>query len=77
MWVLDRDDHRGPWASVDYEPGRPDYEVQQAGNRDLWDEVEVACIQWLKWGRPDITRFGMTVTPTAHTVWLDDPGNAV
>ncbi|MEV4255503.1 methyltransferase domain-containing protein [Spirillospora sp. NPDC049652] len=77
VWALDRDDHTGPWASVDYEPGREDFEVQQAGTRSLWDEVEDAYLQWLKWGRPDITRFGMTVTPEAHMVWLDEPGNLI
>ncbi|GAA4082841.1 methyltransferase domain-containing protein [Actinomadura miaoliensis] len=77
LWVLDRDDHSGPWASVDYEPGQDDFEVQQAGTRHLWDEVEHAYVQWLRWGRPDITRFGLTVTPEAHMVWLDDPDNVI
>ncbi|MFC5752160.1 methyltransferase domain-containing protein [Actinomadura rugatobispora] len=77
LWVMARDDHGGPWASVDYEPGAPDFEVQQAGDRSLWDEVEAAYTRWLAWGRPDITRFGLTVTPEAQTVWLDDPGNAI
>lgn len=77
LWVLDRDDHRGPWASVDYEPGRSDFVVEQAGARSLWDEVEAAYVQWLAWGRPGIGRFGMTFTPDARTVWLDDPANPV
>jgi protein-L-isoaspartate(D-aspartate) O-methyltransferase len=77
LWVLDRADHRGSWASVDYEPGRSDYEVQQAGDRSLWDETGAAYLQWLRWGRPDIARFGITVTPDAHMVWLDDPGNPI
>ncbi|XVQ11846.1 hypothetical protein ACQP1W_04470 [Spirillospora sp. CA-255316] len=77
LWVLDRADHRGSWASVDYEPGRSDFEVQQAGDRSLWDETEAAYLQWLRWGRPDIARFGITVTPDAHMVWLDDPGNPI
>ncbi len=76
-WVLDRESHEGAWASVDYEPGQPDYEVQQAGDRSLWDETEAAYLQWLKWGRPDITRFGITVTPDAQTIWLDTPANPI
>lgn len=75
MWVLDRESHEGPWASVDYEPGQADYEVQQAGDRSLWDETEAAYLQWLKWGRPDITRFGITVTPDEQTIWLDTLAN--
>jgi protein-L-isoaspartate(D-aspartate) O-methyltransferase len=35
LWALDRESHHGSWASVDYEPGLPDYEVQQAGDRSL------------------------------------------
>ncbi|WP_242888358.1 methyltransferase domain-containing protein [Actinomadura litoris] len=75
LWVLDRADHHGPWASVDYGPGAPDHEVQQAGERSLWDETEAAYLQWLRWGRPDISRFGITVTPHEQKVWLDEPGN--
>ncbi|WP_021593161.1 methyltransferase domain-containing protein [Actinomadura welshii] len=75
LWILDRETYEGAWASVDYEPGLPDYEVQQAGDRSLWDETEAAYLQWLKWGRPDITRFGITVTPDKQTIWLDTPAN--
>ncbi|MFI0485651.1 methyltransferase domain-containing protein [Actinomadura sp. 9N215] len=77
LWVLERDDHRGSWASVEYEPGQADFEVQQAGDRSLWDETEDAYLRWLRWGRPDITRFGMTVGADAQRVWLDEPGNPV
>ncbi|GAA1809794.1 methyltransferase domain-containing protein [Actinomadura chokoriensis] len=77
LWVLDRESHEGAWASVDYEPGQPDYEVQQAGDRSLWDETEAAYLQWLRWGRPDITRFGITITPDTQTIWLDTPTNPI
>ncbi|MBT2207877.1 methyltransferase domain-containing protein [Actinomadura sp. NEAU-AAG7] len=77
LWVLDARGPGGAWASVDYVPGHETYRVEQAGDRALWEEVEDAYAQWLKWGRPDITRFGMTVTPQAHTIWLDDPSNIV
>lgn len=77
FWVLDSASHRGPWASVDYEHGQPDYEVQQAGERSLWDEVEAAYFRWVSWGRPDISRFGMTVTPEGHRIWLDDPSRVI
>jgi protein-L-isoaspartate O-methyltransferase len=77
LWVLDRDDHGGPWASVEYEPDQKDFEVQQHGKRKLWDEVAAAYAQWLGWGRPEISRFGMTLTPETCRVWLDDHGNEI
>ncbi|GAA3734675.1 methyltransferase domain-containing protein [Salinactinospora qingdaonensis] len=33
--------------------------------------------QWEATGRPDLTRFGVTVTPEGQQVWLDDPGTPV
>ncbi|CNF11466.1 type 11 methyltransferase [Mycobacterium tuberculosis] len=77
LWVLDREDHRGSWASVDYEPGCAEFEVEQAGTRSLCDEVEAAYAQWLAWGRPGISRFGVTVTTETQVVWLDGPGNVI
>lgn len=62
LWVLDAAGPGGPWASVDYEPGQRAYRVEQTGDRRLWEEVEAAYTRWLSWGRPDITRFGMTIT---------------
>ncbi|WP_051713237.1 methyltransferase domain-containing protein [Spirillospora albida] len=75
LWILDAQGPGGAWASVDYVPGDEAYRLEQAG--DLWDRVEDAYVQWLKWGSPDITRFGLTVTPDAHTVWLDTPATPV
>lgn len=73
LWVLDADGPGGSWASVDYVPDQGAYQVEQAGDRALWDEVEAAYMQWLAWGRPDISRFGMTVTANEQVIWLDDP----
>lgn len=77
LWILDASGPGGAWASVDYEPGKRAYRVEQTGSRRLWDEVESAYARWLSWGRPDITRFGITVTPGAQAVWLDNPDNAI
>ncbi|WP_233617352.1 methyltransferase domain-containing protein [Actinomadura sp. WAC 06369] len=33
--------------------------------------------RWEARGRPDASRFGVTVTPDGQTVWLDEPGNPV
>lgn len=75
LWVLDAAGPDGSWASVDYEPGRQSYRVEQTGDRRLWDEVEAAYTRWLSWGRPNITRFGMTVSRDTQRVWLDHPHN--
>ncbi|MEU1420185.1 methyltransferase domain-containing protein [Kitasatospora sp. NPDC005751] len=65
------------WATADWEPGRAAYEVVQSGPRRLWDEVAAAWQWWRDKGRPGFDRFGLTVTPSGHTVWLDGPDNPV
>lgn len=77
FWVLDAAGPGRSWASADYEPGAAVYQVQQAGDRKLWDEAEAAYFGWLKAGQPDIRRFGLTVTPAGQQLWLDDPGNVI
>lgn len=77
LWILDAAGPGGSWASVDYVPGDTSYDVQQAGDRNLWDEVQSAYMRWLAWGRPDITRFGLTITPDAEHIWLDTPDNPI
>ncbi|MGW1147067.1 methyltransferase domain-containing protein [Streptomyces sp. NPDC002454] len=47
--------------------------VHQAGPRRLWDELTAAHHWWTRNGRPDPTRFGVTVTETGETTWLDAP----
>jgi protein-L-isoaspartate(D-aspartate) O-methyltransferase len=74
LWLYDT---RGSWASVDDVPGVDGYEVEQAGPRGLWDEVEAAVDRWNAAGRPARERFGLTVTPSGQRVWLDEPGNPV
>ncbi|NJP82716.1 methyltransferase domain-containing protein [Streptomyces sp. AA8] len=50
--------------------------VLQQGPRSLWDEVLAARSWWDEQGRPEITRFGLTVTADGeHHVWLDAPQN--
>ncbi|MDJ1136934.1 methyltransferase domain-containing protein [Streptomyces iconiensis] len=51
--------------------------VLQHGLRSLWDEVAAACLWWNTHGQPDITRYGLTVTPEDETLWFEHPGNAV
>lgn len=61
------------WACVVFREDKPQARVWQAGPRRLWDEVEGAYRWWQAQGAPDQTRFGLTVTPDGHRVWLDDP----
>jgi protein-L-isoaspartate(D-aspartate) O-methyltransferase len=77
LWLLDATGPGGSWASVDYARGKDDFAVEQAGGRRLWDEAEAAYFQWLRWGRPDLGRFGLTVTPDGRRVWLDSPDNPI
>ncbi|XVQ11222.1 hypothetical protein ACQP1W_01225 [Spirillospora sp. CA-255316] len=77
LWLLDADGPGGSWASVDHVPGKDEFAVEQAGERRLWDEAEAAYFQWIRWGRPPLTRFGLTITPEAQHVWLDEPGHQI
>jgi protein-L-isoaspartate(D-aspartate) O-methyltransferase len=47
------------------------------GQRLSWDAVYLAYEMWTKAGKPDRTRFGVTVTPGGTTVWLDRPTNPI
>ena len=75
LWLLEASGPGGSWASVDYIPGKDTYAVEQAGERRLWDEAEAAYFQWLRWGRPELARFGLTVGPDGQQPWLDSPDN--
>lgn len=66
------DPQGGSWASVHVEPHMLDeVPVRQHGPRRLWDEVEMAHGWWVQHGKPDHTRFGVTVRPDRQWVWLD------
>jgi methyltransferase of ATP-grasp peptide maturase system len=57
----------GSWARHDEDT------VTQGGPRRLWDEIEAAYQDWLALGQPRRPRFGITVTPEAQEIWLDEP----
>ncbi|WP_065961701.1 methyltransferase domain-containing protein [Streptomyces sparsogenes] len=63
------------WACVMFRDGDT-ARVWQSGPRRLWDEVEAAYLWWENRGRPEHTRFGLTVTPKGQRVWLDDPADS-
>jgi methyltransferase of ATP-grasp peptide maturase system len=76
IWLLSTSGDGRSWASVDYEPGGP-YLVEQYGPRRLWDEVEAAYRWWISERSPERERFGLTITPQRHELWLDDPRHVI
>lgn len=68
VWLLAADS----WASVHWSTT-----VRQLGRRRLWDEVEAAFRWWEQAGRPDLTRYGLTLTRDRQQVWLDHPERPV
>jgi protein-L-isoaspartate O-methyltransferase len=72
-WFLHPD---GSWAVVETAPDG-DVRAFQGGPRPLWSDLEKTAAQWLSDDRPGLNRYGLTVTPDANTVWLDDPDRAV
>ncbi|MPZ64587.1 MAG: hypothetical protein GEU83_03390 [Pseudonocardiaceae bacterium] len=46
--------------------------VLEGGPVALWGHFERAYDWWQALGEPGWERFGLTVTPNTHTVWLDD-----
>jgi protein-L-isoaspartate O-methyltransferase len=64
-------------ATVDYVPGRDTYVVEQFGPRALWDEVEAAFLRWHELGKPERSRFGLSVDASGQRVWLDDPREVI
>ena len=66
------------WARLDAHLTSPHpLIVHQLGPRRLWDEAVAAYDWWYEHDKPDLTRFGMTVTSDTQTVWLDDPSTVV
>lgn len=77
--VLELDDiTTKSWARLDANLTAPDkLVVHQLGPRRLWDEAEAAYDWWYEHGKPDLARFGMTMTADTQTVWIDEPNTIV
>lgn len=73
LWLSDGES----LARVTVRIGEGRHEVRQRGPRRLWDELEVAYRWWRDAGEPGHTRFGLTVTPGAQWVWLDEPSRMI
>ncbi|MGH3916782.1 MAG: protein-L-isoaspartate(D-aspartate) O-methyltransferase, partial [Pseudonocardiaceae bacterium] len=63
----------GSWcelSTVDEEGTR---QVWEGGPRRLWTSIEAGLEFWRQQGEPGWNRFGLTLTPHRHTIWLDTP----
>jgi len=72
-------DDAGSWARTST-PATMDvveFAVEQAGPRDLWDEVESAYRRWRSWSRPSADRFGLTADGEKLEYWLDHPNQPI
>lgn len=65
------------WATVEYTPDAERYEVEQYGSRALWDEVRSTFLRWHDLGKPERSRFGLSVDASGQRVWLDAPHHLV
>jgi methyltransferase of ATP-grasp peptide maturase system len=63
----------GSWCEVSAEEDNGQRRVLESGPVSLWGLFEEAYEQWRTAGEPSWDRLGLTVTPDAHTVWLDHP----
>lgn len=63
----------GSWCEVDLNADTR--RVCQGGDRNLWDSIEAAYAKWEELGHPGWERFGLTATPDAQAVWVDDPSS--
>ncbi|WP_327236330.1 methyltransferase domain-containing protein [Streptomyces sp. NBC_01317] len=65
------------WATVEYVPDADTYEVEQYGPRTLWDDVREVFLRWHDLGKPERSRFGLSVDGNGQRVWMDDPHRPV
>lgn len=63
----------GSWCEIGEVGDDGTRPVWEGGPESLWFRFEVAYQEWRDAGEPDWPRFGLTVTPENHTVWLDAP----
>jgi protein-L-isoaspartate O-methyltransferase len=72
-------DDAGSWARTSC-PTTMDvvqFDVQQAGPRELWQEVESAYRRWRSWSRPSADRLGLTTDENSTEYWLDHPNQPI
>ncbi|MGH4017722.1 MAG: methyltransferase domain-containing protein [Pseudonocardiaceae bacterium] len=72
LWFIDP--WSRSWASLTHttpDASDGEFQVQQFGPRQLWDEVETAHRWWVDAGSPDADRWRFTVTPDGQRVELE------
>lgn len=57
--------------------GSPAWFMPLRGQRRSQRVLQQARERWVAAGKPDATRFGVTVTPDGQRIWLDSPDNPV
>ncbi|MGH3929406.1 MAG: hypothetical protein ACRDTF_05450 [Pseudonocardiaceae bacterium] len=63
----------GSWCELSTAAADGTRQVWESGPGQLWADIETAMDCWHQQGEPGWDRFGLTVTPHQHTVWLDTP----
>ena len=63
----------GSWCELSTAEEDGIRQVWEGGPRRLWTSIEAAREFWRRLGEPGWNRFGLTVTPHRHTIWLDTP----
>lgn len=63
----------GSWCEISTHQDNGTRNLVEGGPISLWGLFEQAYAQWRAAGEPGWERFGLTVTPHTHTVWLDHP----
>ena len=67
----------GSWCEIELAPTDGTPILRAAGPTSLGEPLEQAYSWWHDHGRPTWERLGLTVTPHASTLWLDDPEHPV
>jgi len=63
----------GSWCELSTAGDDGIRDVWEGGPRRLWASIEAAMEFWRHQGEPGWDRFGLTVQPDHHTIWLDTP----
>lgn len=69
-WI---DTATGAWSRLT--PAGGDHaDLAEGGPRSVYDDIAALHTEWNEHGRPEITRYGLTIQPDGtHLLWLDDP----
>lgn len=87
IWSIEREGEHvqalrfsdGSWAELAQKVGENGrYRIVQGGPRRVWDKVHDVITVWESYGRPERSRFGMTVSANGtQDFWLDTPTRVI